>query len=117
MVREQYQLVAGAERQRLQKILQKKLRGKAVKKPRRGKSILPENLLRVLSGVYDIFIGFLRLAQDAEFIEACRPVLYRRPLRGHHMSGARPIKMSYTPDQVMCAGGSGSTKSVQRRMS
>ena len=35
----QYQLVAGAERQRLQKILQKKLRGKAVKKPRRGKSV------------------------------------------------------------------------------
>jgi hypothetical protein len=42
--------------------------------------VLSENPLRVLSVVYDIFLGFLRLAQDAEFIEACRHVLYRRPL-------------------------------------
>jgi hypothetical protein len=30
-------------------------------------------------------------------------------LRGRQMSGARPIKMSYTPDQVMFAGFSDST--------
>jgi len=54
--------------------------------------VLSENPLRVLSGVYDIFIGFV--ARD--YIDGL--------LRGHQMSGARPIKMSYTPDQVMFAG-------------
>jgi hypothetical protein len=35
-------------------------------------------------------------------------------LRGHQMSGARPIKMSYTTDQVMFAGFFDSARGFRR---
>jgi hypothetical protein len=59
--------------------------------------MLVEKRLQVLSGVYDIFIGFVA----RYYIDGL--------LRGHQMSGARPIKMSYTRDQAILAGFSDST--------
>jgi hypothetical protein len=62
--------------------------------------VLAENPLQVLSRVYDIFIGFVaRYNKDGL-------------LRVHHMSGARPIKMSYTRDRVTLAGFSASTTGI-----
>jgi hypothetical protein len=54
--------------------------------------------MRGLSQVYDIFIGFVaRYNKDGL-------------LRGHQMSGARPIKISYTWDLPKSAGFSASTE-------
>jgi hypothetical protein len=58
--------------------------------------MLAENHLHGLSRVYDIFIGFVaRYNKDSL-------------LRGRQMSGARPIKMSYTRDSAALAPFSGS---------
>jgi|GEM_PF-2931561 hypothetical protein len=58
--------------------------------------ILAENPMRGLSMVYDIFIGFVALYNKDGL------------LRGHQMSGARPIKISYTRDSPKSAGFSAS---------